>query len=263
MRIAFVAAGGFDESGRERVTPALLWLVERLARRHQIIVYVLRYLDRPRRYPLLGATVCDLGSPKGVWRQHRELASAMRRDGPFDVVHGYQALPSGVAAALAGRRLTIPSVGTFDSGEFVALPDVGTGYGLQLRPRQRLAVSAAAKLAKAVTVCSPYQQRLGMMHGISSTVIPIGVDVNSFSPAAPGEGPPWRLLHVASLNPVKDQATLMHALATLANRSFDVHLDVVGEDTMANEIPDLARGLGLASRVTFHGFQTTEALGSF
>src|SRR5262245_61893786 len=190
MRIAFVAAGGFDESGRERVTPALLWLVERLAGRHQLIVYVLRYLDRPRRYPLLGATVCDLGSPSGVWRQHRELVSAMRHDGPFDVVHGYQALPSGLAAALAGRRLGIPSVATFDSGEFVGLPDVGTGYGLQLRPRQRLAVSAAATLAKVVTVCSPYQQRLGETLGITSTVIPIGVDLTCFPPAERRDGPP-------------------------------------------------------------------------
>ena len=265
MRIAFVAAGGFDEGGRERVTPALLWLVERLARRHEVIVYVLRYLDRPRRYPLLGATVCDLGSPKGVWRQHRELVTAMRHDRPFDVdvVHGYQALPSGLAAALAGRRLRIPTVVTFDSGEFVGLPDVGTGYGLQLHPRQRLAVSAAAKLAKVVTVCSPYQQRLGETLGITSTVIPIGVDLTCFPQAAHRDGPPWRLLHVASLNPVKDQTTLVHAIAQLVGRSVDVHLDIVGEDTMGNAVSDLVHTLGLASRITFHGFQTTDALRSF
>jgi glycosyltransferase involved in cell wall biosynthesis len=263
MRLAFVAAGGFDESARERVTPALLWLVERLARRHHVSVYVLRYHDRPRSYPLLGAAVHDLGSPRGVWRQYRALVSAMRRDGPFDIVHGYQALPSGLAAALAGRRLAIPSVATFDSGEFAALPEVGGGYGLQLRPRQRLAVSATARLATVVTVCSPYQQRLGDRHGITSTVIPIGVELMSFPFAERGDGQPWRLLHVASLNPVKDQTTLVRAVALLVSRSVDVRLDIVGEDTMGGAIQDLVVQHGLESRVSFHGFQTTEALGSF
>lgn len=263
MRIGLIAAGGVDESGRERVTPALLWLVERLARRHQVIVYVLRYHDRPRSYPLLGAAVHDLGSPRGVWRQHRALVAAMRREGPFDVIHGYQALPSGLAAVLAGRRLGVPSVATFDSGEFAALPDVGAGYGLQLRVRQRLAVSATARFANAVTVCSRYQQRLGQARGIASSVIPIGVDMASFPLARRTDGPPWRLLHVASLNPVKDQATLVRAVAQLTSRSIDVHLDLVGENTMGNAISDLVRDLGLGSRITFHGFQPTDALLSF
>jgi len=168
MRIALVVAGGVDESARERVTPALLWRLERLARHHEVFVYVLRYHERPRTYRLLRATVHDLGSPHGAWRQYRMLVSVMRHDGPFDVVHGYQALPSGLMAALAGRRLSIPSVATFDSGEFVALPAVGTGYGLRLRTRQRLAVAAAARLATVVTVCSGYQQRLGELCGIRS-----------------------------------------------------------------------------------------------
>jgi hypothetical protein len=33
MKVVVVVPGGFDRSGRERVIPALLWLVERLARR--------------------------------------------------------------------------------------------------------------------------------------------------------------------------------------------------------------------------------------
>ena len=42
MRIAFVVAGGVDRSGREGVTPAILWLIERIAGRHDLFVYVLR-----------------------------------------------------------------------------------------------------------------------------------------------------------------------------------------------------------------------------
>ncbi|HMF95060.1 MAG TPA: hypothetical protein VKE96_12230, partial [Vicinamibacterales bacterium] len=61
MRIALVVTGGVDQSARERVVPALLWLVERLARRHDVHVFALHYHRSPRSYALLGATVHDLG----------------------------------------------------------------------------------------------------------------------------------------------------------------------------------------------------------
>jgi len=124
MRIALVVTGGFDRSGRERVIPSLLWLVERLARRHEVFVYVLRYHDKPCRYNLAGATIQDLGRPKGLCRQYAALSSAMRADCPFDIIHAYWGLPAGLLATIIGRRLGVPSVVTCDSGEFVALPRI-------------------------------------------------------------------------------------------------------------------------------------------
>jgi hypothetical protein len=52
MRIAFVVTGGVDRSGRESVTPAILWLIERIAGHHDLFVYVLRYHDRACTYPV-------------------------------------------------------------------------------------------------------------------------------------------------------------------------------------------------------------------
>ena len=85
MRVALVVTGGVDRSGRDRVIPALLALIERLARRHHVVVYVLRYLDQATTYPLLGATIRDLGRPRGVVRQYSALVKAMADDGPFDL----------------------------------------------------------------------------------------------------------------------------------------------------------------------------------
>ena len=95
VRIALVVTGGVDRSGRERVIPVLVALIERLARRHHVFVYVLRYHDRPCTYPLLGATVRDLGRPAGLRRQFSALMRALRQDGPFDVLHAYWAMPAG------------------------------------------------------------------------------------------------------------------------------------------------------------------------
>src|SRR4051812_17633075 len=179
MRIALVATGGFDRSGRERIIPSLLWLVERLARRHEVFVYVLRYHHEPSRYRLAGATIHDLGCPQGRWRQYAALSSATRADGPFDVIHAYWALPAGLIAAAVSRRQGVPIVVTCDSGEFVSLPRID--YGLQSRRRTSIAVSVMARLATRVTVCSEYQARHARAHGISPHTIPLGVDTSLFT----------------------------------------------------------------------------------
>ena len=265
MRIALVAAGGFDRSGRERVIPALLSLIERLARRHDVAVYVLRYHERPCAYDLLGATVHDLGRPEGIRRQLHALVQGLRRDGPFDVLHGYLVLPAGLVTVLAGRRLGIPTVVTADSGEFVSLPDID--YGLQRQWRHRLAVKVTTRCAARLTVCSTYMQHLARRFGCNPHVIPLGVDCTTFHPAAGdgglGEpGPPWRLLHVASLNRVKDQPRLLHAFRRVVDAvaPAEVRLDIVGEDTLGGSIQELARTLAVDSHVTFHGSLPTEAL---
>jgi len=268
MRIAFVITGGVDPSGRERVIPSLLSLIERVARRHDVVVYALRYFSEPRRYSLLGATIQDLGRPNGMRRQYSALLKAMRRDGPFDLVHAYWGLPSGLAGALVARRLGCPSIVTLDSGEFAAIPAIN--YGLQLRWRQRLAITATCRLATRLTVCSRYQQRLALEHGVQADLIPLGVDTRLFIQRPKGSdacltpvrppGAPWRLIHVASLNPVKDQSTLIEAMRRLLAGMPDVHLDIVGEDTLNGAIQALVRSAAIDQHVTFHGFQPTDVL---
>jgi glycosyltransferase involved in cell wall biosynthesis len=251
VRIALVVTGGVDRSGREKVVPSLLWLIERLARNHHVVVYVLRYYEQRCRYELLGATIDDLGRPRGIARQYSRLSAALRRDGPFDVVHAYWALPAGFAAVLAGRRLGVPSIVTLDSGELVALRDIE--YGLQRTWRQRLAVRVTLARATRVTVCSRYMQRLARRHGVDPAVIPIGVDTWLFRPDSRRDERSPRLLHVAHLNPVKDQRTLLEALRRILERVPDAHLDIAGEDTMHGAIQQLARRLGIEAHVTFHG----------
>src|SRR5258707_8234658 len=108
MRIGLVVTGGVDRSGRDRVTPILLWLIERLARRHDVHVFVLHYYPHPCSYPLLGATVHDIGRVEGLrglrrTRQRRRLSAAIDVNGRFDVLHAYQGIPAIVSAPVARR----------------------------------------------------------------------------------------------------------------------------------------------------------------
>jgi glycosyltransferase involved in cell wall biosynthesis len=264
MRIGLVVTGGVDRSGRERVTPSLLWLIERLARVHDVHVFVLHYYPHPCSYPLLGATVHDIGrvnGPRGLRRarQRRRLAAAVEANGPFDLLHAYQGIPAAVSAPIA-RRLGVALVVTLDSGEATAIEDIA--YGLQRRWLDRRSVLLAVRAAVRVTVATTFMARMvrDVLACTRVDVIAIGVDANAFPPAVRIDGPPWRLLRVASINSVKDHPTLLRALALLVARGLDVHLDVAGEDTMSGSAQVLTQALDLVARVTFHGFQPTDRL---
>ena len=254
VRVALVVPGGLHPSGREQVVPLWLWLVERLARRHEVHAFALAHLPEAITYSLAGGTVHDLGRPGGILAQRRALVRAMRAAGPFDIVHGFFADPAGLVAVAAGRRFRIPSVVTFDSGEFVDRPDIG--YGLQRSLRGRAIVSLTAQFATSVLVGSTYQARLASGHGVAVERLPLGVDSRRFAAEGMREAPTpgLRLLQVATLSPVKGQAVLLDALARVLKTVPDVHLDLAGQDTLGGALQARARALGLEPHVTFHGF---------
>ncbi len=265
MRIGLIVTGGVDRSGRERVTPTLVWLIERLARRHELHVFALRYHREPCSYPLRGATVHDIGRVEGLpvlrrWRTRARLARAIERVGPFAVLHAYMGIPGTVCAPIA-RRLGVPLVLTLDSGEPVAIDDIA--YGLQRRRRDRRRLAMAMRSAARLTVSTEYMADQPALAGDRFAIVPIGIDVRLFPPARRADGPPWRLLRVATLNQVKDYPTLLGALRCLRDRNVDVLLDVVGEDTMRGAVQAQAATLDVLSRVTFHGVQPSDRLAPF
>jgi glycosyltransferase involved in cell wall biosynthesis len=265
VRIALIVTGGVDRSGREHVTPTLLWLIERLARMHELHVFALHYYRDPCSYPLLGATVHDVGrveGPRGLRRVRlrARLTRALAAVGSFDVLHAYMGMPGIIVAPIA-KRLGGPLVLTLDSGELVAIDDIA--YGLQRRPVDRRSLNKALRIAAAVTVTTEFMARQPALDGVDASVVPIGIDAHLFPMAARADGPPWRLLRVGSLNRVKDYPTLLHALRRIVDRGVDVHLDVVGEDTMDGAIQALAASLNLLPRITFHGVQRSDQLAPF
>ena len=261
MKVGLVVAGGVARGGRDHVVPALLWLIEALARRHDVHVFVLDYYPEPSTYPLLGATVHDLGrspGPRGLRRLQmaRRLATAVAARAPFDVLHAYWAVPAGAATISVSRALGIPAVVTLDSGELVRCNDIA--YGLQRRWIDRRAVRNVMKHAAALTVTTDFMRTLAIAHGASPAVIPLGVDAARFPYVERADGPPWRLVRVASINRVKDYATLLEAIAALIRELPAVHLDIVGEDTLGGAMQALADRLGLGEHVTFHGSLPTD-----
>ncbi|MBV8503162.1 MAG: glycosyltransferase family 4 protein [Paucibacter sp.] len=242
MKLALVVPGGVDAGGEERVIPALLDLIERLARVHEVHVFVLR---QHGRWPLRGATVHGTGGGalSAVAALRREHAQA-----PFKLVQTLFSGSCGLAAVLARGVLGLPACVHLGGGERVALPEIG--YGGRLGWKSRLCEAIVERGASAISGASAMA-----LAGGPGTRIPLGVALERWPPLAPRPRNALpRLLHVASLNQVKDPGTLLHALALLQARGLDFELDMVGEDTLGGRMQALCAQLGLAARTRWHGF---------
>lgn len=253
MKIALVVPAGVSNHAMHTI-PALMWLVRRLAARHTVNVYALHRAAAPTRATVLGAEVAIDG---GLLRHLRVIQAihAEHRRAPFDLVHAIWAGTVGLVGALAARRIGRPYLVHIAGGELARVHSIDYGGGLNLRHRwtnrwvfRRAAVVSAAS-APIVEAARAF--------GARAVRIPLGVDRETFPPREPvgrDTSRPVRLVQVASLNLIKDQGMLLRALAQVLAAGRDVELDIAGVDGMNGEIHDLARSLGLATRVRFHGW---------
>jgi glycosyltransferase involved in cell wall biosynthesis len=260
VKIALVVPGGVDRSGEYRVIPALLSLMQRLARSHELQVFALAQEERPDSWDLAGARVHNIGRGHTRWHALRSILAEHRR-APFDVAQSIWSGRSGFIAVAAARALRIPGLVHVAGGEVVALPEIGYGGRLSLRNRLREAVVLRA--ANQVTAATPAMIAALARCGIAATRLPLGADLTVWPARAPRRRDPKgpaRLVHVGSINRVKDQATLLRALAALAASGTRFEMDLVGEDTLGGELQALAGALGLGERVRFRGFLTQTQL---
>jgi glycosyltransferase involved in cell wall biosynthesis len=264
MRLGLVVPG-FSADQTDWCIPAVRDLVRELSGRHDVHVFALRYPHRVSRYQVDGATVQSFGGAlarRGARLRllARALAAIMaeHRRQPFDVLHGLWSDEPGLLAVAAGARLGVPPLVSLMGGELVGLDDIG--YGGQLGLANRTMTRQSIRRAARVTAGSSYLQGLaGSQPGGDRILrIPLGVDVRRFHPHAGDDavipllaGHP-RLLHVASLVPVKDQETLLRALSLLAPRMPGAHLHIVGDGPLLGHLRRLAAALEITDRVTFH-----------
>ena len=260
MRLALVTPGGVDESGTEHVIPAFLWLIERLARRHDVHVFALFQEPRPRDWRLLGAQVHNVGSVGARRLRFQRAFACEHRVAPFDLVH---ALFGGSAlhALPAGMRFGIPVVTHLTGGELVRLPEVA--YGEQRSVGGRVRMRAIATLSSAVSVGTTYMQRLASDLGISARLVPLGVALDRWRPMEPRSrdtSRPVRLLVVADIRPVKDHRTLLEAAALLRGRGVRFELHLAGYDTTGGAMQRSDAARAVAEVTHWHGVLGRERL---
>ncbi|GIW51532.1 MAG: hexosyltransferase [Gemmatimonadales bacterium] len=253
MRVAIIVPAGVDRSGEYRVIPAVMWIIERLARRHSVTVVTLRQEPRPSLWRSLGADIYNIGSrPRRLRAVHLLLSLHLRR--PFDVFHAIWARGSGEVALAAARLCRRPVLVHIAGGELVWMPEIAFGSP---RRRARWLARLVLRQADRVTAASSPMMGLARKAGASPVRVTLGADLTVWQPEPPrprNPERPARLVHVGSLTPVKDHETLLRAVAELKRQGRDVRADLIGEDALGGRVQRLAQELGVQEAVIFHGF---------
>ncbi|MES2178527.1 MAG: glycosyltransferase family 4 protein [Gemmatimonadota bacterium] len=260
MKIAILIHGGVDRSGSVHVIPAVLWLLERLARRHEVHVFSFNQEPRPAEWELLGATIHNVGPGRG-WRGR--LLRAFReehRASSFRVIQGIFGW-GGTYGALLGWLFRVPVAFHCTGGELVTMPEIG--YGLRSTRRGRFELRVALRGATRVTVPSHHLAHTARAIGVQAQLIPFGVATDRWPLAvvrARDTRRRARLLHVGDLRPVKDQAVLLAAAVRMRDDGLDFTLDVVGLDTMNGALQQSSHAQALRDIVRWHGVLDRQSL---
>ena len=244
-------------------TPIVNTFVAHLGQKVRLHVFPMEYPTGGGVISLGSATIHSTNWPDP--RLRRLVASTLskiyheHRTTRFDLIHGLWLFPPGAIAVLAGGLLGIPSVVSVGGAEVVSIPDIC--YGGLLSRRGRAVQRQVLWRASAVTGGSGYildLARAVTRRPSGYELVPLPVDP-MFRPLAdlpllPNAEQP-RLLHAASLIPVKDQATLLRAFALLLEALPGATLDIAGEDPFGHRsvLEKLAVELAVADRVRFLG----------
>ncbi len=204
-------------------------------------------------------------TPGGWFTLGLAFARALRREAADHEV----ALFADAREAWALRRFPIPSVGAVHDA--YALEWLAEGYprgvfadrgsrtlyyaflrSVERRTYRRLSALAANSRHVAEAAASGY--------GLAPekvAVVPLGLPVREPAPRIPLEGAP-ALLFVGGNFQRKGLPVLLAAAAELARARPGVRVHVVGRDRNQPAMESLARALGVAANVVFHGWQPND-----
>ena len=200
-----------------------------------------RVIQPPRR--LLFDRLGDL-----AWATIRRRLPQLRAAG-FELVHAHQALPDGAVAQHLSRALGVPYV--------VSVHGADVYQHLRQPGAVRARTAAVLDGAAAVMANSSAVARLlapvvapDRLHVVLNGTTGMGEHVEAAADYLPGED---LVLTVGYLIPRKGHATLLEALALLAERGLRPHLAVVGDGALQPQLAVQAVSLGVAAQVHFLG----------
>lgn len=211
------------------------------------------------RYRAMGVPVTEvpvrsLYGPSMV-RTGLHFARELRRQG-VQIVHAHD-MYSNIFASIWGRVARVPVVITSRRWWH-------TCPNRKLRAGNRVAFRLSdAVLANSAAVARSVHEEAGVASAAVWTV-PNFADDHAFEPLTPAERAlvrrGWRVPGdtpvvgcVARLDPLKDHATLLRAVASLRDGVRRVHLVLIGDGEMRGALERLAADLAIADHVTFVG----------
>lgn len=198
----------------------------------------------------------NLGLPSAGMFLAAGLMNAVRKTGPFDLIHAHGALPCGHAAMLIGERLKIPFVVSVHGLD--VFYEMQAGYaarGWCGKVSERVYESAN----RVICISEAVRERLGEKFGANAEVIYNGVDAEVFFPGQESKSP-LTILSVGNLIPIKGHGLLLRAFARVSERGPGSSLEIFGDGPERDRLVRLAEELGIRERVSFRGRQSREKI---
>jgi glycosyltransferase involved in cell wall biosynthesis len=172
---------------------------------------------------------------------------------PYHILHAFWAYPAGTIAVILGKLTNTPSIVALQGGEGASLPTIR--YGNMLHRFSRKATLWTCEKATALISISQFLTDKMYEHGLRRKdviLIPFGADLKTFKATSKTPDDTLKVIHVANLNLVKDQRTLLKAFALILKQQ-KAELRIVGDGVMAQNLRLYAQELGIVNHVTFVG----------
>jgi glycosyltransferase involved in cell wall biosynthesis len=238
----------------DRPLPSAAALKEAPAGRPQRLLDETRAaIRRPRRYNLDGIDieyVRFVSPPRETtyarWYQwaRRPLGKALSRGRRFDLVHAHYAHLAGAAALAWTQSRAWPLVVSVHGGDVLAptlsSTEAKATIGEVLREARVVMCNSRGTLQRAADIAGSDE---------NMRVVHLGTDVPPADELPPKHSYPT-IATLANIDPRKRHEDVLRALELLPP---DTRWSVIGDGPARAGIEELAQGLGLADRVTFHG----------
>jgi glycosyltransferase involved in cell wall biosynthesis len=246
---------GFQSYPKDRCIPALTDLAHRVAQEYDLTVFALQYPGRDDFYQIGRVKIRSFANARiPRLRRLAPIVRAVRaiQSGGFDFVHAFWAAEPALVGALSRKK---PFIVSCMGGEPARLPEIS--YGAGLHRLDRFYLKTALKSATTLTCGSNYQANLLKLRfptaKIQPKICPLGIDTARFSFSQKDLEPPYQLLTVGSLLPVKGQANLIKAIAIVRQTVPQVRLKIVGEGAERPVLEQLIKEFELENIVSLGG----------
>lgn len=258
-RIAIIIPGGIGTGHNSIGVPVLERIVKLLSEDFEITVFSLFKVNesyKQENFELI--SISESGTLVKVLK-FISLYIRHHRKKQFQIIHGFWALPSGTLAVVLGKIFKIKSIISVLGGDAISLPEIR--YGQLQKKISRTLILWSLSSADEVIALTRYLSDNLKAYGISRDIkiIPWGIDTSLFSFKDRMLSNPIQFLHIANLNEVKDQTTMLRAFKIINDNVRGI-LSIIGEGSSENRVKSLVKELGLAENVNFLGVLPYEKL---
>ncbi|OJJ15168.1 hypothetical protein BKI52_39575 [marine bacterium AO1-C] len=250
--IAILIPGGIGTGSYSQGIPVIHTFVDRLKLIYKVTVFSLHPINagfKPQGYELIAPLNTQSLFTQILWLQ--KVFARRQKQQRIDLIHVFWGFPAGFLGVLLKFRFRLPLIIHLQGGDATAIQEINYGVFQASKVKKALIKWTYQQTDELITLTNFQQSKLQEHFTKKTTeVIPFGVNTALFQPKTKELKPPYQFLHLAHLNPVKSQTTLLDAFQKVC-KEVDGQLFIVGGDTLAGALEQYSKRLGINDRVSF------------